>query len=375
MRTSSWTVSAPSSLCPPPLVPTSPRSLQIAPGLARSSRCYSDLNAATALFQAARPGFFRQNSARSFKLLDLRRSNQSPHSTSSGGLSSPAQLSPPSTPAGLGHPPWPPGYPSSRTSCRIPTVCSRVPVFKIVNGIRSSRSPPVSFCQVVLRINSIFEARVGKKHLRRIYHYAETSSGRGDAGKTREQRRHRVSKRSLLPHIFRLQSQTRTATPRAKLKRDQRVSQRIPPILLFPCCHNHPTVPVLSPPPAPGVSPVHPEQAWQSPGVPLQPLAGAGAPPAAAFRVLPGGVAAETEGRRPLPASGHPAVPAEGEGHNTSGPKSQISTGLTRFCLAAAGAALQVHEGDGGPAEDHPPVLLPRCDRLGTSGELPEVST
>ncbi|TNM91239.1 hypothetical protein fugu_019619 [Takifugu bimaculatus] len=90
--------------------------------------------------KAARPGFFRQNSARSFKLLDLRRTNQSPQSTSSGGLSSPAQLSPPSTPAGLGHPPWPPGYPSSRTSCRIPTV--------------------------VLRINSIFEARVGKKHLR-----------------------------------------------------------------------------------------------------------------------------------------------------------------------------------------------------------------
>ncbi|CAG12143.1 unnamed protein product, partial [Tetraodon nigroviridis] len=100
----------------------------------------------------ARPGFFRQNSARSFKLLDLRRSNQSPHSTSSGGLSSPAQLSPPSTPAGLEHAPWPLVCSYSRSGYRIPTV--------------------------VLRINSIFEARVGKKHLRRIYHYAETSSGR-----------------------------------------------------------------------------------------------------------------------------------------------------------------------------------------------------
>lgn len=102
-------------------------------------------------------------------------------------------------------------------------------VFKIVNGISSSHSPSVSFCQVVLRINSIFEARVGKKHLRRIYHYAETSSGRGDGGKMRDQRCHRVSNRNLLLHIFRFQSQTRTATPRAKLKRDQKVSQRTPP--------------------------------------------------------------------------------------------------------------------------------------------------
>ncbi|XP_059182426.1 DENN domain-containing protein 2A-like [Centropristis striata] len=100
----------------------------------------------------SRPGFFRQNSGRSFKLLDLRRTNQSPHSTSSGGVSSPPQLSPPSTPGGPEHTSWLPGDPYSRTSRRIPTV--------------------------VLRINSIFEARIGKKHLRRIYHYAETSSGR-----------------------------------------------------------------------------------------------------------------------------------------------------------------------------------------------------
>ncbi|KAK5896058.1 hypothetical protein CgunFtcFv8_009698 [Champsocephalus gunnari] len=96
-----------------------------------------------------RPGFFRQNSGRGFKLLDLRRSNQSPHSTSSGGV--PPQLSPPSTP-GPEHTYLLPGDPYSRTCRRIPTV--------------------------VLRINSIFEAKIGKKHLRRIYHYAETSSGR-----------------------------------------------------------------------------------------------------------------------------------------------------------------------------------------------------
>ncbi|XP_042367564.1 DENN domain-containing protein 2A-like [Plectropomus leopardus] len=100
----------------------------------------------------SRPGFFRQNSGRSFKLLDLRRSNHSPHSTSSGGVSSPPQLSPPSTPTAPEHTSWLPGDPYSRTCRRIPTV--------------------------VLRINSIFEARIGKKHLRRIYHYAETSSGR-----------------------------------------------------------------------------------------------------------------------------------------------------------------------------------------------------
>ncbi|XP_047431023.1 DENN domain-containing protein 2A-like isoform X2 [Mugil cephalus] len=102
--------------------------------------------------KASRPGFFRQNSARSFKLLDLRRSTQQTHSTGREGVSSPPQLSPPSTPTGSEHTPWLPGDLYSRTCRRIPTV--------------------------VLRINSTFEARIGKKHLRRIYHYAETSSGR-----------------------------------------------------------------------------------------------------------------------------------------------------------------------------------------------------
>ncbi|XP_047191950.1 DENN domain-containing protein 2A-like isoform X3 [Scophthalmus maximus] len=102
--------------------------------------------------KASRPGFFRQNSGRSFKLLDLRRTHQRSHSASSGGISSPPRLSPPSTPTGPEHPSWLPGEPYSRTCRRIPTL--------------------------VLRINSIFEARIGKKHLRRIYHYAETSSGR-----------------------------------------------------------------------------------------------------------------------------------------------------------------------------------------------------
>ncbi|XP_032361005.1 DENN domain-containing protein 2A isoform X2 [Etheostoma spectabile] len=104
--------------------------------------------------KTSRPGFFRQHSGRSLKLLDLRRTNQSSHSTSSGGVSSPPQLSRPSTPTGPEHISWLPGDPYSRTCRRIPTV--------------------------VLRINSIFDARLGKKHLRRIYHYAETSSGRDE---------------------------------------------------------------------------------------------------------------------------------------------------------------------------------------------------
>ncbi|XP_039891015.1 DENN domain-containing protein 2A-like isoform X1 [Simochromis diagramma] len=103
--------------------------------------------------KASRPGFFRQNSGRSFKLLDMRRTNQQIHSTgSSRGVSSPPQLSPPSTPTGPEQASWLPGDSYGRTCRRIPTV--------------------------VLRINSIFETRSRKKHLRRIYHYAETSSGR-----------------------------------------------------------------------------------------------------------------------------------------------------------------------------------------------------
>lgn len=73
--------------------------------------------------QASRPGFFRQNSGRSFKLLDLRRTHQRSHSASSGGISSPPRLSPPSTPTGPEHPSWLPGEPYSRTCRRIPTVC------------------------------------------------------------------------------------------------------------------------------------------------------------------------------------------------------------------------------------------------------------
>ncbi|KAM9845829.1 DENN domain-containing protein 2A-like [Aulostomus maculatus] len=132
--------------------------------------------------KASRPGFFRQNSGKSFKLLDLRRTNRQTHSAGSSSISSPPRLSPPSTPTESENTPWLPGDPYSRTCRRIPTV--------------------------VLRINSIFEARITKKQRRRIYHYAETSSGRvtdenSDSesefeDRAKAQRRRLVSVKSIL---------------------------------------------------------------------------------------------------------------------------------------------------------------------------------
>ncbi|XP_034019659.1 DENN domain-containing protein 2A-like isoform X2 [Thalassophryne amazonica] len=100
-----------------------------------------------------RSGFFRQNSDQSFKLSDLQKNSQQPRSTASESISSSPQISRPSTPIASDQASSLHGDPLyGRTCRRIPTV--------------------------VLRINSIFEARIGKKHIRRIYHYAGTSSGR-----------------------------------------------------------------------------------------------------------------------------------------------------------------------------------------------------
>lgn len=73
----------------------------------------------------------------------------------------------------------------------------------------------------------------------------------------------------------------RTVIPKVKLKRDQKVLQ-ISPFRDFLKSLNHQSVPFRSSPPAPGVRPVHSEQAGQSSGVPLRQLNGAGAPPASA---------------------------------------------------------------------------------------------
>ncbi|KAM8882966.1 DENN domain-containing protein 2A-like [Synchiropus picturatus] len=102
--------------------------------------------------KTSRPGFFRQSSSRSLKLLELGRSFANSPGPCRTGISSPPLASPPSTPTEPEHTTWLPGEASGRTCRRIPTL--------------------------VLRINGIFEARIGKKHLRRIYHYAESSSGR-----------------------------------------------------------------------------------------------------------------------------------------------------------------------------------------------------
>ncbi|KAL0962801.1 hypothetical protein UPYG_G00345650 [Umbra pygmaea] len=100
----------------------------------------------------SRPGFFRQNSGgrRTFKLPDLRKTNY--HCTD-GGIGSPRWLSPPSTPHS------PDELPHWLTGGDYNRICRRIPTD-------------------VLKINSIFEARIGKKHLRRVFHFAETSSGR-----------------------------------------------------------------------------------------------------------------------------------------------------------------------------------------------------
>ncbi|KAJ8006840.1 hypothetical protein DPEC_G00111400 [Dallia pectoralis] len=101
----------------------------------------------------SRPGFFRQNSGgrRNFKLPDPRKTDH--QCADGGGIGSPGQLSPPSTPHS------PDGLPHWLSTGDYNRICRRIPTD-------------------VLKINSIFEARIGKKHLRRVFQFAETSSGR-----------------------------------------------------------------------------------------------------------------------------------------------------------------------------------------------------
>ncbi|XP_064200777.1 DENN domain-containing protein 2A [Anguilla rostrata] len=95
----------------------------------------------------SRPVFFRQNSERlAFKLLDLRKSGRD------GGVGSPPRSSPPSTPSSPDEMPCPSGEAYGRRRRKIP--------------------------KLVLKINGIFEARRGKKHVKRMSQSAESSSGR-----------------------------------------------------------------------------------------------------------------------------------------------------------------------------------------------------
>ncbi|KAJ8380467.1 hypothetical protein SKAU_G00012450 [Synaphobranchus kaupii] len=94
---------------------------------------------------SSKPGFFRQNSERrSFKLLDLRKTNRD------GGVASPSRISPPSTPSSPDDTPCLSGDPYNRRRRKIP--------------------------RLVLKINGIFEARRGKKRMKRVS--TESSSGR-----------------------------------------------------------------------------------------------------------------------------------------------------------------------------------------------------
>ncbi|XP_021326256.1 DENN domain-containing protein 2A [Danio rerio] len=93
---------------------------------------------------AAKPGFFRQNSERrSFNLLELRRT---------GGIASPSRVSPPSTPSSPDDTPCLSGDPYNRRRRKIP--------------------------KMVQKINGIFEARRGKKRMKRVSQSTESSSGR-----------------------------------------------------------------------------------------------------------------------------------------------------------------------------------------------------
>uniref|UniRef100_A0A3Q3JSJ1 UDENN domain-containing protein n=1 Tax=Monopterus albus TaxID=43700 RepID=A0A3Q3JSJ1_MONAL len=94
-----------------------------------------------------KPGFFRQNSERrSFKLLELRKTNRDT------GISSPSRISPPSTPSSPDDTPCLSGDPYNRRRRKIP--------------------------KMVLKINGIFEARRGKKRMKRVSQSTESGSGR-----------------------------------------------------------------------------------------------------------------------------------------------------------------------------------------------------
>ncbi|XP_046872274.1 DENN domain-containing protein 2A [Hypomesus transpacificus] len=96
---------------------------------------------------SCKPGFFRQNSERrSFKLLELRKTNRD------AGVSSPSRTSPPSTPSSPDDTPCLSGDPCNRRRRKIP--------------------------KMVLKINGMFEARRGKKRMKRVSQSTEASSGR-----------------------------------------------------------------------------------------------------------------------------------------------------------------------------------------------------
>ncbi|XP_055365541.1 DENN domain-containing protein 2A isoform X2 [Betta splendens] len=98
---------------------------------------------------SSKPAFFRQNSERrSFKLLELRKN------TRDAGIPSPSRVSPPSTPSSPDDTPCLSGDPANRRRRKIP--------------------------KMVLKINGIFEARRGKKRMKRVSQSTESNSGRDE---------------------------------------------------------------------------------------------------------------------------------------------------------------------------------------------------
>ncbi|KAJ7997893.1 hypothetical protein DPEC_G00216890 [Dallia pectoralis] len=137
---------------------------------------------------SSKPGFFRQNSERrSFKLSELRKVHRE------AGISSPSRVSPPSTPSSPDDTPNLSGDPYNRRRRKIP--------------------------KMVLKINGVFEARRGKKRMKKVSQSTESSSGRDDNSEsesdTEEKLKAHSQRLSLVQSMLRQTGRYRT------LERDQ----------------------------------------------------------------------------------------------------------------------------------------------------------
>ncbi|XP_077567365.1 DENN domain-containing protein 2A [Stigmatopora nigra] len=115
------------------------------------SKCVSPVSSSpvpdTPTKLCSKSGLFRQNSERrSFKVLELRKANRD------AGVSSPSRASPPSTPSSPDDTPSLSGDPYNRRRRKIP--------------------------KMVLKINCIFEARRGKKRMKKVSQSNDSCSGR-----------------------------------------------------------------------------------------------------------------------------------------------------------------------------------------------------
>uniref|UniRef100_H3CCM9 DENN domain containing 2A n=1 Tax=Tetraodon nigroviridis TaxID=99883 RepID=H3CCM9_TETNG len=132
-----------------------------------------------------KPGFFRQTSERrSFKLLELRKINRDP------SISTSSRISPPSTPSSPDDTPCLSGDPYNRRRRKIP--------------------------KVVLKINSIFESRRGKKRMKKVS--TEYSSGRDENSESESDTEEKLKAHSQ--RLVSVQSMLRQAGKCRSLERD-----------------------------------------------------------------------------------------------------------------------------------------------------------